>query len=147
MKRRGSGILCHITSLPSPHGIGDLGPGAYAFADFLYQAKQSYWQVLPLNPTNQRYADSPFTSMSSCAGNTVLISPDQLLAFQKEHRKAFICRTTTFKTVSFIPALTTPIPSGGGSTAKRVRQIEAGYSTIWDGKSAARCSGRSSGWR
>lgn len=79
MKRRGSGILCHITSLPSPHGIGDLGPGAYAFADFLYQAKQSYWQVLPLNPTNQRYADSPFTSMSSCAGNTALISPDQLV--------------------------------------------------------------------
>ena len=78
MKRRGSGILCHITSLSSPFGIGDLGPGAYAFADFLCEAKQSYWQVLPVNPTNQRYADSPFASMSSCAGNTVLISPDKL---------------------------------------------------------------------
>ena len=80
MKRRGSGILCHITSLPSPFGIGDLGPAAYSFADFLYKAKQSYWQVLPLNPTNQRYGDSPFTTMSSCAGNTVLISPELLAA-------------------------------------------------------------------
>lgn len=78
MKKRGSGILCHITSLPSPFGIGDLGPGAYAFADFLAASKQSYWQILPLNPTNERYADSPFCSMSSCAGNTVLISPELL---------------------------------------------------------------------
>jgi 4-alpha-glucanotransferase len=78
MKKRGSGILCHITSLPSSHGIGDLGPGAYAFADFLCAAKQSYWQILPLNPTNERYAYSPFTSMSSCAGNTLLISPEAL---------------------------------------------------------------------
>lgn len=80
MKRRGSGILCHITTLPSPYGIGDLGPAAYSFADFLYKSKQSYWQLLPLNPTNQRYADSPFSTMSSCAGNTVLISPDLLAA-------------------------------------------------------------------
>ena len=78
MRKRGSGILCHITSLPSPYGIGDLGPGAYAFADFLHQARQSYWQVLPLNPTNQGYGNSPFTSMSSCCGNTLLISPDLL---------------------------------------------------------------------
>ena len=79
MKKRGSGILCHITSLPSPYGIGDLGPGAYAFADFLREAKQSYWQVLPLNPTNRRYLDSPFSSLSSCAGNTALISPELLV--------------------------------------------------------------------
>lgn len=79
MKKRGSGILCHITSLPSPFGIGDFGAGAYEFADFLYEAKQSYWQILPLNPTNKRYFDSPFSSLSSCAGNTALISP-QLLA-------------------------------------------------------------------
>lgn len=79
MKRRGSGILCHITSLASPFGIGDFGPGAYAFADFLSEARQSFWQVLPLNPTNRRYFDSPFSSLSSCAGNTALISP-QLLA-------------------------------------------------------------------
>jgi 4-alpha-glucanotransferase len=79
MKRRGSGILCHITSLPSPYGIGDLGPEAYAFADFLSEADQSYWQILPLNPTNERYAFSPFSTMSSCAGNTMVISPDSLV--------------------------------------------------------------------
>lgn len=79
MYKRGSGILCHISSLPSRFGIGDLGPGAYAFADFLCQAKQGYWQVLPVNPTNGRYAYSPFTSMSSCAGNTILISPEMLV--------------------------------------------------------------------
>lgn len=79
MKKRGSGILCHITSLPSPFGIGDFGAGAYGFADFLSEAKQSYWQILPLNPTNKRYFDSPFSSLSSCAGNTALVSP-QLLA-------------------------------------------------------------------
>ena len=48
MKKRSSGILHHITSLPSPYGIGDLGPEAYRFADFLAAAKQSYWQILPL---------------------------------------------------------------------------------------------------
>ncbi|WP_026841558.1 4-alpha-glucanotransferase [Citrifermentans bremense] len=80
MKKRGSGILCHITSLPSPFGIGDFGAGAYGFADFLCEAKQSYWQILPLNPTNKRYFDSPFSSLSSCAGNTALISPELLAA-------------------------------------------------------------------
>ncbi len=55
MRKRGSGILLHITSLPSSFGIGDLGPGAYRFADFLAQAKQSYWQVLPLNPTDLNF--------------------------------------------------------------------------------------------
>ena len=80
MKRRASGVLCHVTSLPSPFGIGDLGPGAYRFADFLHEAKQSFWQVLPLNPTNERYLDSPFISVSSCAGNTALISPQLLVA-------------------------------------------------------------------
>ncbi|QWV92705.1 4-alpha-glucanotransferase [Geomonas oryzisoli] len=79
MKKRSSGILCHITSLPSPFGIGDLGPDAYRFADFLVAAKQNFWQVLPLNPTNRKYLDSPFSSISSCAGNTVLISPQLLV--------------------------------------------------------------------
>lgn len=80
MKIRTSGVLSHITSLPSPFGIGDFGPGAYRFADFLVQARQSYWQVLPLTPTNRRYLDSPFSSISSCAGNTALISPELLVA-------------------------------------------------------------------
>lgn len=80
MKRRASGVLCHVTSLPSPFGIGDLGPGAYRFAEFLHEAKQGYWQVLPLNPTNERYLNSPFISVSSCAGNTALVSPQLLVA-------------------------------------------------------------------
>ncbi len=79
MKRRGSGVLLHITSLPSPHGIGDLGPEAYRFADFLSEAKQSYWQVLPLNPTTLAKGNSPYSSYSAFAGNHLLISPDLLV--------------------------------------------------------------------
>jgi len=76
---RASGILQHITSLPSPFGIGDMGPGAYLFADFLHRAGQSYWQVLPLNPTDQACGNSPYSSISAYAGNTLLISPQILL--------------------------------------------------------------------
>jgi 4-alpha-glucanotransferase len=79
MNTRGSGILLHITSLPSPFGIGDLGPQAYKFAEFLFQAQQSYWQVLPLNPTDQACGNSPYSSISAYAGNTMLISPELLL--------------------------------------------------------------------
>lgn len=76
--RRASGILLHPTSLPGPFGIGDLGPAAYAFADFLEQAGQSLWQVLPLGPTG--YGDSPYACYSAFAGNTLLISPEMLVA-------------------------------------------------------------------
>lgn len=79
MNKRGSGILLHITSLPSPFGIGDLGPQAYQFADFLSQTKQSYWQILPLNPTDQISGNSPYNSISAFAGNTLLISPELLI--------------------------------------------------------------------
>jgi 4-alpha-glucanotransferase len=75
---RASGILLHPTSLPGPFGIGDLGPGAYAFADFLEAAGQTLWQVLPLGPTG--YGDSPYACYSAFAGNTLLVSPEQLLA-------------------------------------------------------------------
>jgi 4-alpha-glucanotransferase len=74
---RSSGILLHPTSLPGPFGIGDLGPAAYAFADFLEAAGQSLWQVLPLGPTG--YGDSPYACYSAFAGNTLLISPDELV--------------------------------------------------------------------
>ncbi|MDD5438763.1 MAG: 4-alpha-glucanotransferase [Candidatus Omnitrophica bacterium] len=80
LKKRGSGILLHITSLPSIHGIGDLGPAAYRFADFLAASKQSYWQVLPLNPTNPACGNSPYSSTSAFAGNPLLISPELLAA-------------------------------------------------------------------
>jgi 4-alpha-glucanotransferase len=77
--RRGSGILLHITSIPSPYGIGDLGSGAYAFADFLTEARQHMWQVLPLNPTDPAHGNSPYSSISAFAGNKILISPDLLI--------------------------------------------------------------------
>jgi 4-alpha-glucanotransferase len=74
---RSSGILLHPTSLPGPFGIGDLGPEAQAFADFLETAGQGLWQVLPLGPTG--YGDSPYACYSAFAGNTLLISPEQLV--------------------------------------------------------------------
>lgn len=76
---RKSGILLHITSLPSPYGIGDLGLEAYRFAHFLSEAGESYWQVLPLNPTDPFWGNSPYSSCSAFAGNPVLISPDLLV--------------------------------------------------------------------
>lgn len=80
MSQRGSGILLHISSLPSRYGIGDLGPGAYALVDFLAQTKQSYWQVLPLTPTETIDGSSPYSSPSAFAGNALFISPDLLLS-------------------------------------------------------------------
>ena len=73
---RESGILMHITSLPGPYGVGSMGKQAYAFVDFLDEAGQSYWQILPLNPTG--YGDSPYQSFSACAGNPYLIDLDML---------------------------------------------------------------------
>lgn len=72
---RGAGVLLHITSLPSPFGIGDLGPEARRFADFLQHSKQKYWQMLPINPTEEGQGHSPYSATSSRAGNTLLISP------------------------------------------------------------------------
>lgn len=76
--RRSSGILCHITSLPSRYGTGDLGPAAYEFADFLERAGQTCWQVLPINPTDTAHGSSPYSSSSVFAFNTLLISPELL---------------------------------------------------------------------
>jgi 4-alpha-glucanotransferase len=74
--KRSSGILLHCTSLPGRFGIGDLGPCAYQFADFLCAAGQSLWQVLPLNPTG--YGDSPYQCFSAFAGNPLLLSLERL---------------------------------------------------------------------
>ncbi|MCD6561839.1 MAG: 4-alpha-glucanotransferase [Deltaproteobacteria bacterium] len=79
MKRRGNGILIHITSLPSPFGIGDLGPRAYEFVDFLARTKQSFWQILPLNPIEQAHQYSPYQSSSAFACNPLLISPELMV--------------------------------------------------------------------
>jgi 4-alpha-glucanotransferase len=75
---RGSGVLLHVTSLPSPYGIGDVGPTALAWIDRLHEAGQSWWQALPLGPTG--YGNSPYQPLSSFAGNGLLISPDDLIA-------------------------------------------------------------------
>jgi 4-alpha-glucanotransferase len=73
---RSSGILLHPTSLPGPYGIGDLGPEALRFANFLAEAGQTLWQVLPLGPTG--FGDSPYQCFSALAGNPLLISPQRL---------------------------------------------------------------------
>lgn len=73
---RSSGILLHITSLPSHYGIGSLGKTAYEFVDFLRSAGQKYWQILPLNPTG--FGNSPYQSFSAFAGNPYLIDLDLL---------------------------------------------------------------------
>jgi len=74
---RASGVLLHVTSLPSRHGVGDLGPGAVAWIDCLRDAGQSWWQALPLGPTG--FGDSPYQALSSFAGNGLLISLDWLI--------------------------------------------------------------------
>lgn len=74
---RASGLLLHITSLPSPYGIGDLGPAAFTWVDRLQEAGQSWWQALPLGPTG--YGNSPYQPLSSFVGNGLLISPELLI--------------------------------------------------------------------
>ena len=73
---RSSGVLMHISSLPSPYGIGTMGDEAGKFADFLEKSGQKYWQILPICPTS--YGDSPYQSFSSFAGNPYFIDPDIL---------------------------------------------------------------------
>ncbi|HOJ34596.1 MAG TPA: 4-alpha-glucanotransferase [Candidatus Hydrogenedentes bacterium] len=74
---RSSGVLLHPVSLPGPYGIGDIGSDSEEFLQFLLEAGQRFWQVLPLGPTG--YGDSPYQAYSSFAGNPLLISPDVLL--------------------------------------------------------------------
>lgn len=74
---RASGILMHISSLPSKYGIGTMGKEAYNFVDFLAEAKQTYWQILPICPTS--YGDSPYQSFSTHAGNPYFIDLDMLI--------------------------------------------------------------------
>jgi 4-alpha-glucanotransferase len=99
-----SGILLHVTSLPSPYGIGDLGPDTYKYLDFLVAARVRWWQVLPLGPTG--YGDSPYQSFSSFAGNPLLVSPALLQAdglIDEEHliqRPAFPANRVDFAMVS-----------------------------------------------
>ena len=78
VSQRNAGILMHITSLSSRFGIGDMGPEARRFADFLLLAGQKYWQLLPVNPTEGGQGHSPYSAVSSRAGNSFFISPELL---------------------------------------------------------------------
>ena len=77
MDKRAAGILMPITSLPSEYGIGCFSKSAYDFVDWLKEAGQSYWQILPLGPTS--YGDSPYQSFSTFAGNPYFISLEDLI--------------------------------------------------------------------
>jgi len=74
---RACGLLLHVTSLPSPCGVGDVGPSAFVWVDRLHDAGQEWWQALPLGPTG--YSNSPYQCLSSFAGNGLLISPELLM--------------------------------------------------------------------
>ena len=73
---RSAGLLLPVFSLPGEHGIGTLGKEAYAWIDFLAEAKQTYWQLLPVGPTG--FGNSPYQSFSTFAGNPYFIDPDLL---------------------------------------------------------------------
>jgi len=79
MEQRKSGLLLHMTSLPSIYGIGDMGPGAFQFADFLAESGQRIWQILPLNPTDPAHGNSPYSSISAFGCNPLLISLELLV--------------------------------------------------------------------
>lgn len=81
---RKAGILAHVSSLPSPFGIGDMGPECYRFIDFLHQAGQRIWQILPVNPVDEK--GSPYAGWSGFGGNIYLISPEIL--FEKGYLTA-----------------------------------------------------------
>ena len=76
LDKRRTGILLHPTSLPAHGGIGDLGPAAYEFIDFLAAARQGLWQILPLNPAG--IGNSPYSSTSAFAGNILMVSLERL---------------------------------------------------------------------
>jgi 4-alpha-glucanotransferase len=78
LRTRASGILLHPTSLPGPHGSGDLGPEAHSFIDFLARASQRWWQMLPVAPPG--YGESPYSAQSAFAGSPMLVSPELLAA-------------------------------------------------------------------
>lgn len=79
LQERAGGILFPVSSLPGPYGIGDLGPSATRFIDFLARAGQKYWQILPVGPTSPIFGNSPYMSFSAFGGNPLFISPDLLI--------------------------------------------------------------------
>jgi 4-alpha-glucanotransferase len=96
---RTSGVLLHVSSLPSNGGIGDLGPAAYAFVDFLAEARQHIWQVLPLAPTG--FGNSPYATTSAFAGNPFLLSLETLADWGWIAPESIGCQFTTSGNVGF----------------------------------------------
>ena len=106
-QERMSGVLLHVTSLPSRGGVGDFGPAAYAFVDFLAAAKQRVWQVLPLNPPG--YGSSPYSAVSAFAGNPALISLERLaeegwIAAERVEEWARLDETPALQTANLVAA-------------------------------------------
>jgi 4-alpha-glucanotransferase len=88
LQDRASGVLLHVTSLPGPHGNGDLGKEAHAFVDFLSRSGQRWWQMLPVGPAG--YGDSPYSAMSAFAGNPLLVDISALgVPVDSPHRALF----------------------------------------------------------
>ena len=77
MAQRAAGVVLHPTSLPGPHGMGDFGPNAYFFIDWLHTAGQTLWQTLPLGPVGP--GDSPYMGSSAFAGNPSLVAFEPLV--------------------------------------------------------------------
>ncbi len=100
LSQRSSGILAHITSLPSDYGIGDIGSSSYRFIDFLIDCDQSYWQFLPIGPTHPPFDYSPYMSSSAFAGSYLLLSPDLLFM------EGLISRSSLQEHPSFSPYFT-----------------------------------------
>src|SRR5450755_3804030 len=78
LDERAAGVLLHITSLPGPHGIGDFGPAAFHFVDWLQSAGQRLWQLLPMTPIGP--GDSPYQSVSAFAGSPLMVALEPLVA-------------------------------------------------------------------
>lgn len=131
---RAAGVLLHITSLPSLFGIGDLGPEATRFADFLSRSGQRYWQMLPLNPTGPAQLYSPYSSTSSMAGNILLISPEQLVTdglLNRREIKNFITAPTSkveFKKADTIRKQLLPLAYQQFKSDKRSQVL---YNEFW----------------
>jgi 4-alpha-glucanotransferase len=112
----------HVTSLPARHGIGDFGPEAYKFADFLRAAGQNYWQLLPLNHTTPKTGNSPYNCLSAFAGNPLLISPDLL------YRDGWLTR----REVSDPPAFGAEMVDYDKVTSYKEKLLDAAYARFRD---------------
>ena len=138
--RRASGLLLHPTSLPGPHGSGELGPEAHRFADFLAAAGQKWWQMLPVGPPGDGH--SPYSAQSAFAGHPALISPEllardglltraelktshRLSDRRVDHRRMLNARTQllrrAFERLPILPSLARPATCRPGGYAWRRR--------------------------